>query len=300
VFGRVVIGVDGRAGGRDAIALGTFLAEPNARLTLAHACGRPWRGPAAGLTLGRAVAKSSALLEAERRAAGVHASLRSIVAGSAGSGLHDLAAEIGADLLVVGAGPRAGLRRFAPHDEVRGTLSAARSAVAVAPRGYAERAGAVARIGVAYDHSPPSDAALPLARALARDAGAQLSALHVLRAPLWTYSRPMPDALGAPLREQLTSERARLAALGGLEVDATYGVAGEELAAFSRELDLLVIGSRAYGPLRRLLFGSTAQYLARHAGCPVLVLPWRQRRPASSPAGGRRLRPLERAPHALR
>jgi nucleotide-binding universal stress UspA family protein len=299
VFGNVLIGVDGRAGGRDAIALGTFLAQADTRITLAHVCGRAWRGPAAQLTLGRAVASSSSLLHAERRRAGLRAELRSIVAGSVGSGLHDLVAEERADLLVVGAGHGGGLRRLARRGEVRGTLSAAPCAVALAPRGYAARSGAVSRIGVAYDHSPPSDAALPVARGLARGAGAQLRAMHVLRAPLWTYARPMPDTVAVPLGERLTSERDRLAALGGLEASATYGVAGEELAAFSRELDLLVIGSRAYGPLGRLLFGSTAQYLAHHAGCPLLVLPWRGRRFARSPVGVPH-RLLERAPHALR
>jgi hypothetical protein len=39
VFDNVVIGVDGRSGGRDAIALAKRLAAPDARVTLAHVYG---------------------------------------------------------------------------------------------------------------------------------------------------------------------------------------------------------------------------------------------------------------------
>jgi nucleotide-binding universal stress UspA family protein len=52
-----------------------------------------------------------------------------------------------------------------------------------------------------------------------------------------------------------------------------YGLTGEELATFGDVLDLLVVGSRSYGPLRRLVLGSTSNYLQRRARCPLLVLP---------------------------
>jgi nucleotide-binding universal stress UspA family protein len=65
----------------------------------------------------------------------------------------------------------------------------------------------------------------------------------------------------------------RLGQLEGVEGHAVYGLAGEELAAFSRDVDLLVVGSRGYGPVRRLVLGSTSDYLERHARCSLLVLP---------------------------
>ena len=52
-----------------------------------------------------------------------------------------------------------------------------------------------------------------------------------------------------------------------------YGLTGEELAAFGDEVQLLVVGSRGYGPMKRLILGSTSDYLERHARCSLLVLP---------------------------
>jgi nucleotide-binding universal stress UspA family protein len=53
----------------------------------------------------------------------------------------------------------------------------------------------------------------------------------------------------------------------------TDGDPAEELATMAEHLDLLVLGSRAYGPSGRLLSGSTSMQLARRAACPLLVVP---------------------------
>lgn len=45
------------------------------------------------------------------------------------------------------------------------------------------------------------------------------------------------------------------------------------LADAAADADLLVVGSRGYGPLRRVLLGSTSAGLVRSARCPVLVYP---------------------------
>ena len=63
-----------------------------------------------------------------------------------------------------------------------------------------------------------------------------------------------------------------IAALGGVEPHAVYGQPAEELALYSASLDLLVVGARGYGPLGRLIHGSTSQQLAHTARCPLLVL----------------------------
>lgn len=53
----------------------------------------------------------------------------------------------------------------------------------------------------------------------------------------------------------------------------TYGGPREELVGSARTLDLLIVGSRNYGPLGRLIHGSVSRYLVGHASCPLLVLP---------------------------
>jgi nucleotide-binding universal stress UspA family protein len=61
--------------------------------------------------------------------------------------------------------------------------------------------------------------------------------------------------------------------LPDVEGRAVYGLVGEELAQFGDQVDILVVGSRSYGPVRRLVLGSTSNYLERHARCSLLVLP---------------------------
>jgi nucleotide-binding universal stress UspA family protein len=59
-----------------------------------------------------------------------------------------------------------------------------------------------------------------------------------------------------------------------IEVRTLPGKAGEMLVAAANEgIDLLVAGSRAYGPLRAVLAGSVSRYLADHAPCPLIVVP---------------------------
>ena len=85
--------------------------------------------------------------------------------------------------------------------------------------------------------------------------------------------RSANDALRAALDEQLSEA---VAALGdGSEVSGRVleGDAASELAEASAELDLLVLGSRGYGPSAAVLLGSVSRALVRSAACPVVVLP---------------------------
>ena len=61
------------------------------------------------------------------------------------------------------------------------------------------------------------------------------------------------------------------AARGGGEV--LHGKPAEQLAEAGAGLDLLVCGSRGYGPARAILLGSVSHALAHRSRCPLLVLP---------------------------
>ena len=90
----------------------------------------------------------------------------------------------------------------------------------------------------------------------------------------------MAPAIGDSIDLMITEAKARMSRLADVAGHAVYGLAGEELAAFGKDVDLLIVGSRSYGPVRRLVLGSTSDYLERNARCSLLVLP----RPSDAPS----------------
>ena len=83
----------------------------------------------------------------------------------------------------------------------------------------------------------------------------------------------MPADWPEQAQRLIEEDLARLRSFDGVEGDAVYGEPSDELARFGERVDLLIVGSRAHGPLGRLLNGSTSNYLERHAPCPLLVMP---------------------------
>jgi nucleotide-binding universal stress UspA family protein len=275
MFKNVLVGVDGRPNGRDAIALASHLTDPDGKLTLAHVHSgdlRPSHAISPGLVREERDA-SHTLLEQERAAAEVSAELVSVVAMSPGRGLHEQAEEQGCDLLVVGSCSHGAFGRAMLGDDTRGALNGAPCAVAIAPLGYAEHPTPIAKIGVAYNASPESAAALAMAHSLAAANRASVHALEVVMIPTYAYTGIMPPAIGESIDVMLQEADSRMKELADVDGRAVYGLAGEELAAFGDEVDLLIVGSRGYGPVKRLVLGSTSEYLQRHARCSLLVLP---------------------------
>ena len=300
MFKNVLVGVDGRGGGRDAIALARRLVDGSeGKLTLAHVrrgATNPYHAVVPGL-LDEEYDASVKLLENERDAAAVAAELVSVVSPSAGRGLHEEAEAQGADLIVVGSCKRGVVGRVMVGDDASAALNGAPCAVGVAIGGYSHKAGPLAKLGVAYNGSPESESTLELARELASETGASVSALEVVHLSAYmlgglALTPPMGDAIEAMLNEA----QARMDALEGVEGGASYGLAGEDLARFGDGIDLLIVGSRSFGPVRRVVFGSTSWYLERHAHCSLLVLPRGARSGARSGAGARDARAHDAVP----
>ncbi len=275
MFKNVLVGIDGSAGGRDAVALAARLKEPAGELTLAHV--RPGElHPLHAITPGLLAeerAASEKLLEDERDAADVEAELISIVAASPGGGLHRQAEEQGADLIVVGSCGRGVFGRAMLGDDTRAALNGAPCAVAIAARGYAEHPTPLAKVGVGYNDSPEAQNALRAARSIAEPTRASIHVLEVVSIPTYAYTGMMPPLLGDGIESMIREANERLGKLTDVQAHAVYGLTGEELAGFGDQLDMLVVGSRSYGPLRRLVLGSTSDFLERHARCSLLVLP---------------------------
>jgi nucleotide-binding universal stress UspA family protein len=261
MFENVLIGVDGRPTGRDAIAFARRLADPGAALTLSHAY------------FEQSPDEAEALLESERQATRVDARLVTFCAEAPGHGLQRQAEHEHADLLVVGSCARGALGRATLGDDTRGVLNGAPCAVAVAPKRYALVDRPIRKIGVAYDASAESVNALAAARELAQATRAPVHVLQVVRMPSMASSGFVAPGLGEAVDAMLEEARRGLKQLSGVQTRAVYGRAGEELAAFSAEVDVLVVGSRGYGPIRRLVVGSTVDYLERHGRGCLLVLP---------------------------
>ena len=276
MFKNVLVGVEGRSSGRDAIALAAHLTDPDGKLTLVHAhVGRfhPLHAASPGVVKEERE-RSRKLLEEERTATDVGAELIGVAANDPGAGLHILAEERGADLIVVGSSRRGTIGRAMLGDDTRGALNGASCAVAVATRGYAEHPLPLARIGVAYNGSPESNAALARAKDLASVNRADVIALEVVSIPTYAFTGLVQPAFGDTIDLMLSEANARMQDLDEqVQGRAVFGLAGEELAAFGDEVDMLVVGSRSFGPVKRLVLGSTSDYLARHARCALLVLP---------------------------
>lgn len=273
MFKEIVVGVDEHAGGRDAIALARRLCAKDGVLTLAYIFAGDLHVYRSADPSYEASERDRAveLLEAAREETGVEANLRWRGSPSVGRGLHELCELIGADLLVVGSCRRGLLDRVLIGNDARAALNGAPCALAIAPANYSRQSHAMREIGVAYNGSPESEHAIAVARSLAAEVGAKLSAFEAVSLPTYAFlggPAPVDDAL-----ESLVDDaRERISAMGGVEPHAAYGLPVEELTLYSASLDLLVVGSRGYGPLGRLIDGSTSQELSRTVRCPLLVL----------------------------
>ncbi len=209
--------------------------------------------------------------------------------------LADLARSEGADLVVLGSTHRGPVGRVVPGAAVGHLLGAAPCAVAIAPPGFgrpadgdlgwrplsgdAEDVG-MRVVGVGFDGSRASRQALDLAAELAVANGAALRVYAVAR----KYAHPpAADASGhvpgipteaEALREQLHEAVAYLPAeVRALPVFLRGIPAVELTAAVELGVDLLVLGSRPGGPIRRALHSSVSNAVLTAASCPVLIAP---------------------------
>ncbi len=273
MYKSVLVGVDFRQTGRDAIALARTLADPHGSITLVHVY--PGRFmPSQAVTpevVDQERERGEQQLETERTETGLDAELVLTQGPTPGQVLHELAEQRDADLLVLGSCHRGVVGRAMLGDDTRSALNGAPCAIAVAPAGYAEQCKPLSEIGVGYDGTPESKVALDAAKNLAASTGAEIIAMHMVNLPAYAYG-----AVGAVVLTNLDAAvqeaQKEMRALEGVEGRAQYGL-GSDLAYFAEEVDLLVVGSRGYGPWERLIHGSTSGRLARHTRGPLLIVP---------------------------
>jgi universal stress protein A len=135
------------------------------------------------------------------------------------------------------------------------------------------------------DFSECGNYALSYAASLARTFGASIICVHVIEpmVPTVGYSgmtEPLPIAdIADQLEDSAERELPKLAdceECAGLEVEEliVHGEAASEIVRVAKErsIDLIVVSSHGRTGLGRILFGSTAEAIVRHAPCPVLVV----------------------------
>jgi nucleotide-binding universal stress UspA family protein len=281
----LIVGVDGSERSRDALALAVQLAEPGQRVMLVHV--HPY-GELSDLLSGddyerlvREVAESTLSAAQDTLHPATERVMKLVSNRSPAAGLHDLAVEKGAALIVVGSSHRSGLGRVLAGSVAESVLAGAPVPVAVAPRGLADSQDSIRIVGCGFDGSPEARESLAWAADMAgrRRARLEVLAVHtrmafggVSSAGAFGY-RSADDTLRLTFEKHM---RDAIASLGhGVEVSGRLldGDPATALVGASAELDLLTLGSRGYGPVRTVLLGSVSRTLVREGACSVVVLP---------------------------
>jgi nucleotide-binding universal stress UspA family protein len=270
----IVTGYEDTPGGHDALVLGAQLS----RLTgLGAVVATVYPADARGLA---AVAKDPRWIpRAQKVARARFARARAIVGegwgetepvfaalgpGSVALVLTEYADEVGAAVLVVGSTGHGLLGRLAPGRTVQRLLPMARCPVAIAPRGYRHTLSTgMTVVTVAYDGSPESDRAAAVAVHLASRTGAALRFVTVAE------TDDEITAAQAIVHKGIASAPVEVDALA----DVVVGPVARVLADLPERTDVLVVGSRGYRMMRRVLLGGVAGVLVRTARYPVVVVP---------------------------
>lgn len=134
------------------------------------------------------------------------------------------------------------------------------------------------KILLATDGSEDAALATKAAIDLSNQSGAELHVVHVGR----TSFRLSPKEYHTAAREKMDEVVRAVEEAGGditeshLRIDdsQTPGNEAEHITGVAEELgaDLIVVGSRGLGGLKRALMGSVSESIVRHAHCPVLVM----------------------------
>ena len=189
-----------------------------------------------------------------------------------------VATEIGSDVIAMGTHGRTGLRWLLAGSVAVSVLHGSPcSVLALRSAEQPCQAGAIRVIVHPTDFSVNSQAALWVARGLARDHAARLILLHV--ASLEFLTDGTPAAIVDPHAERLELERLRKRVDGPdlkypVETVMERGYAAPDIIDTADELncDLIVMGTHGRTGLGRLLMGSVAENVLSKANCPVLVV----------------------------
>jgi len=285
----ILIGVDDSERSEDAIAFGRRLADvAGAHVVVANAY--PYSAmPSRASNAAYREALRDDSLEITRRMRDKLERLnddetlvRVIADPSPAKALHHLAHAEQAALVIVGSSHTGRAGRVLPGSTGERMLHGAPCSVAVVPKDYRTHADQpIVRIGVAYNDTDEASAALMSAVSLARALDAELQIIGIVATE--TFSSPasrggpsiasLRSDIEAHVQEHLDKAAAKVPADVSASTTRATGDAEELLTAQTEQLDILVMGSRGYGPLHAVIAGGLSGRLMRTSHCPVIVVP---------------------------
>src|SRR5918998_753917 len=284
---RVVIGYDGSEASEDAIAFGLTWCRSTGDVPVVatvHPEEHPLGAGHVDVEWATYVREQAESIQDKARATVGDAALyRNVASTSAAHGLADLAEDVEAVVVIVGTSQETGLSPALLGRRTERLLHGATAPVTVVPPGWRQSAPErISRMGVAYVDTRDAREALRMAVRAAMRIPARLTLYSVIGKSSERYSY-----LAGRTAEQAVLDEARDSFGKALE----FAVAGvppelepqtvllegevvESLAALGPDdADVLVCGSRGYGPARRVLLGGVSSRLIRRARLPVVVVP---------------------------
>lgn len=285
--GTLLVGVDDTPMAKDAVEFALLLAEcTGATVALAHVV-RSEAPDVAGWDAleqdRRAAGEGICAGAAEQHAGRAPIETHTVVARSDAHGLSELAEQLDAAAIVVGSSRHGAVGRVLVGSVGERLLHGATRPVIVTPREHATAGAQIGHVGVAFDGGDEALAALDTAAELARATAADLKLIAVADPAAFVESSEVMPELGTAelvkaYEKSLNADIER--AIGGLKSpppvsgEVLIGPVAKMLAEdAAKELDLLVCGSRGYGPVKVVLIGSVSAKLVRSAHCPVMVVP---------------------------
>lgn len=208
---------------------------------------------------------------------GLEVSLAALQGTSPAMAVVDHAEKSGADLCIVGSHGRTGLSRMLIGSVAEAIVRHAPCDVLCIPPGVDVEALPPKRILAPTDFSELAERGLAVAGALARSGPSQLTLVHVLDAM-------HPAIPAAAFAEEKLSRHERHAALSSYRAEhladltdvatevEVEGSPADAICRLAATADLVVLATHGRTGLSRLLIGSVAERVVRHAPCATLVV----------------------------